>query len=932
MIENKLLHYVLREDFDREKKDIADTSIAFIDEGRTIYTHGVEYNAKDVQSAIDATNSRIDSLLESLNQSLGELEDRVTTAATTKAQESLDAARALIEQLRAKLNELTEDQADANLDINKLKARITSYATYWDAVNSAVTNIRQEIDALAASILTEAQYTNIAKNQVNLYKNEVDLKLAQIEESIQNIDVESKVVSGVTTFFNALQPSWSTIVSRIGAAEQSIAALELLIGDDGSSSASLISRFATKEELENEEQERIRAVSAVRTLADSKAATADITAEFINERLNSQSMAKIIAYANNDGSGIKLNADKIDISGSTIFLNALETWVRGLNIGGSGSSGTGSSGLTQAQSDALAWLIQNESSLMQSSAYGYLRNAGIAFANTTDAITFNLTDGLKHQKVNNSSTHGYWLKNDGSGSLANGNISWTSNGVLTVNGSVVQANGSNVLTEETFEDKIKTSTVITDWVNGKVAGLTEDDKNALIADLSQRLPDLSNYALKSELPDLSTYATKAELSGYVATDELTSTIVDNNTNKTLADIVNMTQRVNAWDDPTNGFLYTTFAQKSEINDYANNMQTLSSLNTWATKIKNDYASGFSLQALVNNLTGTTSNDVSASIIGIVQDGQSSLSLSADQINLDANGINLSDVIDIDIINGEPYSTFVLGRDGMKMRVLRAAADGVIRLRTEKWNTLTGANQSINDLMTISGSWEAIQDNTHGIDVNLNGKLTARSLSLGNGNVNENALTAGDLTILGNGTVNASAMLVGPFTINNNGISGQSDISCANLTAVDTVTANIVDADNIHLNENGSISADGANVAIDNNLVVSGTATATAFVKNSNSTDILLANGNTLAQSNLVLKNSNGDISVGDVTASDVNAEEINVNGSISLGGNITFGTSGTSSYKEGYTGTVVISGQQFTFKSGILVDVSPAGQQQTEGA
>lgn len=513
---------------------------------------------------------------------------------------------------------------------------------------------------------------------------------------------------------------------------------------------------------------------------------------------------------------------------------------------------------------------------MQSSAYGYLRNAGIAFANTTDAITFNLTDGLKHEKVNNSSTHGYWLKNDGSGSLANGNISWTSNGVLTVNGSVVQANGSNVLTEETFEDKIKNSTVITNWINGKVAGLTEQDKQDLIADLSQRLPDLSNYALKSELPNLSTYATKAELSGYVATDKLTSTIVDNNTNKTLADIVNMTQRVNAW-DTTNGFLYTTFAQKSEINDYANNMQTLSSLNTWATKIKNDYASGFSLQALVNNLTGTTSNDVSASIIGIVQDGQSSLSLSADQINLDAADINLSDVIDIDIVNGEPYSTFVLGRDGMKMRVLRAAADGVIRLRTEKWNTLTGANQSINDLMTISGSWEAIQDNTHGIDVNLNGKLTARSLSLGNGNVNENVLTAGNLTILGNGTVNASAMLVGPFAINNNGISGQSDISCANLTAADTVTADTVDADSIHLNENGSISADGANVAIDNNLVVSGTATATAFVKNSNSTDILLANGNTLAQSNLVSKNSNGDI---------------NVNGNISLGGNITFGTSG----------------------------------------
>ena len=101
-------------------------------------------------------------------------------------------------------------------------------------------------------------------------------------------------------------------------------------------------------------------------------------------------------------------------------------------------------------------------------------------------------------------------------------------------------------------------------------------------------------------------------------------------------------------------------------------------------------------------------------------------------------------------------------------------------------------------------------------------------------------------------------------------------------------------------------------AVTSTSVNAQTMTATAFVKDANSTDILLANGNTLAQSNLVLKNSNGDISV---------------NGDISLGGNITFGTSGTSSYKEGYTGTVYISNRQFTFKSGILVYVSPVDQQ-----
>ena len=45
MIENKLLHFSSRQAFDEAKYNIAPSSIAFVDEGRTIYTHGVEYNA-----------------------------------------------------------------------------------------------------------------------------------------------------------------------------------------------------------------------------------------------------------------------------------------------------------------------------------------------------------------------------------------------------------------------------------------------------------------------------------------------------------------------------------------------------------------------------------------------------------------------------------------------------------------------------------------------------------------------------------------------------------------------------------------------------------------------------------------------------------------------------------------------------------------------
>ena len=43
MIENRLLHFNTRQAFDNVKNNIAPSSIAFIDEGLTIYTHGVEY-------------------------------------------------------------------------------------------------------------------------------------------------------------------------------------------------------------------------------------------------------------------------------------------------------------------------------------------------------------------------------------------------------------------------------------------------------------------------------------------------------------------------------------------------------------------------------------------------------------------------------------------------------------------------------------------------------------------------------------------------------------------------------------------------------------------------------------------------------------------------------------------------------------------------
>jgi hypothetical protein len=44
-IQNKLLHYRTKASFNADKNagKISDTSIAFVDEGHIIYTHGIEY-------------------------------------------------------------------------------------------------------------------------------------------------------------------------------------------------------------------------------------------------------------------------------------------------------------------------------------------------------------------------------------------------------------------------------------------------------------------------------------------------------------------------------------------------------------------------------------------------------------------------------------------------------------------------------------------------------------------------------------------------------------------------------------------------------------------------------------------------------------------------------------------------------------------------
>lgn len=70
--------------------------------------------------------------------------------------------------------------------------------------------------------------------------------------------------------------------------------------------------------------------------------------------------------------------------------------------------------------------------------YAVLLASGLKFQDDETKLWLTLADGLKHTDINSNSAHngehGYWLKKDGSGELAFGNITWDSSGNLTTHG------------------------------------------------------------------------------------------------------------------------------------------------------------------------------------------------------------------------------------------------------------------------------------------------------------------------------------------------------------------------------------------------------------------------------------------------------------------------------------------------------------------
>jgi len=245
----------------------------------------------------------------------------------------------------------------------------------------------------------------------------------------------SYIENAVQTWLNALNPSWTTLVSRVTSTETALSGIDLRIKqlENGETQVTAAMFAAWQRQAREEWNTAISsAISGVDFRSSIEGAFSEMFAEYYDAETRKTFNASILAWATQKGSGIKLSADYIDLA-------AMETWVRGLNLIPPGTDVT-------AYNDSE---LRNRITVLEQwkTAKGYIGSSGLFFNNPElDSRVDLATDiGLMHTKISSVSNagteersksqytngqHSYWLKNDGSGQLAWGAITWDSNGNL----------------------------------------------------------------------------------------------------------------------------------------------------------------------------------------------------------------------------------------------------------------------------------------------------------------------------------------------------------------------------------------------------------------------------------------------------------------------------------------------------------------------
>ena len=584
MIENNLVYFKTRQAFENALPNIADSCVVFVEEGRTIYTHGVEFNADDLKRAI----SQID---ESIRNIINDYTNRIQQLASQLHEEMEDRHAELVEQTQSdlqdaknKLDEYREyldslDISEYKQGVSELRGVVSAYAQTWDTVERSVTTLSSKLDSVEGRILTQGEYADIANSVVSEYKREVNLKLATLEETLNHIDVEEQVetiigreidaVDGllhdfatktwvdqnyngidgvdisnaVETYFNTNEPSWRTFVSNVTSLQGKT--LESLVSKIEINTNDIQLLTTAKDDLSTR-------IASIESWTDQGGAGFALTAQMISDIINSDSqntiVASIIGKVNAEGSELLINADKINLLGQTI-------------------------------ANVIAATSITASSL----------EAGTAPNN----IIIN-SNGIQ------TGNNGFNLLTNGTGNLANRNIYWLANGDLYVNGTITASEGSTIPRSvlQPILGSIGSGTV-KEYIDNAVLAVNsgESDISALVsAAVDSRVENLTDgYLLVTGL--------SAALTGLIQTGEDPISIAIANAKADLDQKITVLR--GDMNDSISGLASQTDLT-TVVNNLATNTEITSKLNTWASTLFGNVdtgidSGGFSLSAFINDV-------------------------------------------------------------------------------------------------------------------------------------------------------------------------------------------------------------------------------------------------------------------------------------------------------------------------------------------
>lgn len=346
MIENKLLHFRTRQAFENALSQIGQNSVAFVDEGRTIYTHGVEYNCDYVRQYIDQIYNEINSSVETVNSHLedliNELNQYVRDTINQNVQDTINRikdAEDLINEVQERLNGLQSDSSTWGLDINELKTKVTAFSNWYDTTQQTLTNLSATVNRVDGSVSGFSQIIDTINNTVNTFTASVNAKLGELEYEFSHINVDDQIrtiigreisasdgllhdfvkstdididgtniTSVIEQWFQTYDingsnnPSWNALVARVNNNENALTTIRQKVGND----------YAALTGLSQWKTDTTNSISALRQEVATGVSSDEVDAIVENYINNSSALAQLRTWAtnlnSNTQSGFSLSA------------------------------------------------------------------------------------------------------------------------------------------------------------------------------------------------------------------------------------------------------------------------------------------------------------------------------------------------------------------------------------------------------------------------------------------------------------------------------------------------------------------------------------------------------------------------------------------------------------------------------------------------